>query len=153
MNIIKELWHGNIIPGEDSRNNSKEMKEPLGYMARHHEDFEKTFTDEQKEIFDKFHVASKKQLSVVFNAAKPPKATSWQSRAGAGDRQRLCDGGEKLGRVHKSCRSSHLRICIQAWSTLRNGDSNKPHRTIIMASQKNFDVIFFVSIMENRKGS
>ena len=24
--IIKELWHGNIIPQEDSRTNSKEMK-------------------------------------------------------------------------------------------------------------------------------
>ena len=35
--MIKELWHGNIIPQEDSRNNSKEMKELLGYMARHHE--------------------------------------------------------------------------------------------------------------------
>ena len=54
MNVIKELWHGNIIPGEDSGNNSKEMKELLGYMARHHEDLEKTFTDEQKEIFEKF---------------------------------------------------------------------------------------------------
>ena len=53
--MIKELWHGNIIPQEDSRNNSKEMKELLGYMARHHEDLEKTFTDEQKEIFEKFH--------------------------------------------------------------------------------------------------
>ena len=48
--IIKELWHGNIIPQEDSRTNSKEMKELLGYMARHHEDLEKTFTNEQKEI-------------------------------------------------------------------------------------------------------
>ena len=53
--MIQELWHGNIIPQEDSRNNSKEMKELLGYMARHHEDLEKTFTDEQKEIFEKFH--------------------------------------------------------------------------------------------------
>ena len=52
MNVIKELWHGNIIPQEDSRTNSKEMKELLGYMARHHEDLEKTFTEEQKEIFD-----------------------------------------------------------------------------------------------------
>ena len=30
--IIKELWHGNIIPQEDSRTNSKEMKELLGYI-------------------------------------------------------------------------------------------------------------------------
>ena len=53
--LLKELWHGNIIPREDSRNNSKEMKELLGYMARHHEELEKSFTDEQKEIFEKFH--------------------------------------------------------------------------------------------------
>jgi len=39
----------------DSRNNSPQMKELLGYMARHHEDLAKTFTDEQKEIFEKFH--------------------------------------------------------------------------------------------------
>ena len=54
--IIQELWHGNIVPQEDSRtNNSKEMKELLGYMSRHHEDLEKSFTNEQKEIFEKFH--------------------------------------------------------------------------------------------------
>ena len=76
MTAIKELCHGNIIPQEDSRTNSKEMKELLGYMARHHENLEKTFTEEQKEIFEKFHVARQKQLSVVFDAAKPPKATS-----------------------------------------------------------------------------
>ena len=52
--IIKELWHGNIIPQEDSRTNSKEMKELLGYMSRHHEDLEKSFSDEQKEIFENF---------------------------------------------------------------------------------------------------
>ena len=38
--IINELWHGNIIPQEDSRTNSKEMKELLGYMSRHHEDLD-----------------------------------------------------------------------------------------------------------------
>ncbi len=53
--IINELWHGNIIPQEDSRTNSKEMKELLGYMSRHHEDLEKSFSEEQKEIFKKFH--------------------------------------------------------------------------------------------------
>ena len=52
---IEELWHGNIIPQEDSRTNSPEMKELLSYMARHHEDLEKSFTDEQKETFEKFH--------------------------------------------------------------------------------------------------
>ena len=31
------------------------MKELLSYMSRHHEDLEKSFTDAQKEIFEKFH--------------------------------------------------------------------------------------------------
>ena len=52
--IIKELWHGNINPQEDSRNSSPEMKELMEYMARHHDDLLKTLTDEQKEIFEKF---------------------------------------------------------------------------------------------------
>ena len=55
MNVIKELWHRNIVPQEDSRTNSKEMKELLGYMSRHHEDLEKSFTKLQKETFEKFH--------------------------------------------------------------------------------------------------
>ena len=54
MNVIKELWHGNIIPQEDSRTNTKEMKELIGYIARHHEELEKDFTDKQKETFEKF---------------------------------------------------------------------------------------------------
>ena len=53
--IINELWHGNIIPQVYSRTNSPQMKELLGYMLRHHEDLEKSFTDEQKDIFEKFH--------------------------------------------------------------------------------------------------
>ncbi|MBP3591286.1 MAG: hypothetical protein J6K14_02260 [Clostridia bacterium] len=56
-NPIKELWHGNIIPQEDSRTNSPQMKELLGYMSRHHEDFEKSFSDEQKEILKSFTTA------------------------------------------------------------------------------------------------
>ena len=52
-NIINELWHGNIVPQEDSRNNSPEMKELMEYMARHHDDLLKTMTDEQREIFEK----------------------------------------------------------------------------------------------------
>ena len=55
ISMIQELWHGNVIPQEDGRTNSKEMKELLGYMSRHHEDLEKSLTDEQKEVFEKFH--------------------------------------------------------------------------------------------------
>ena len=52
--IINELWHGNICPQTDCRNNSPEMKELMEYMARHHDDLLKTMTDEQKKIFEKF---------------------------------------------------------------------------------------------------
>ena len=54
MNSIEELWHGNIVPQEDSRTNTKAMKELLGYMAKHHEELESGFTDEQRETFEKF---------------------------------------------------------------------------------------------------
>ena len=53
-NIINELWHGNIVPQEDSRNNTKEMKELISYIARPNEDLEKLLTDEQKAIFEKY---------------------------------------------------------------------------------------------------
>ena len=53
-NMIKELWHGNIVAQEDSRTNSKEMKELIGYIARHNEDLTKLLNDEQTEIFEKY---------------------------------------------------------------------------------------------------
>ena len=65
MSVIKELWHGNIIPQEDSRTNSKEMKELLGYMSRHHEDLEKSFSDEQREVFEKFHDCWSEYMSLA----------------------------------------------------------------------------------------
>ena len=63
--VINELWHGNIVSQEDSRNNSKEIKELLGYIARHHENLSKTFTDEQKEIFEKFHDCWSEYMSLA----------------------------------------------------------------------------------------
>ena len=56
--IIEELWHGNIIPQDYSRNNLPEMKKLIECMSRHHDDLLKTMTDEQKETFVKFDVAS-----------------------------------------------------------------------------------------------
>ena len=52
--VINELWHGNIVPQEDSRNNSPEMKELMEYMARHHEDLLQAMTDEQRDILERF---------------------------------------------------------------------------------------------------
>ena len=62
--VIQELWHGDIIPQEDSRTNSQEMKDLLGYMARHHEDLENSLTEEQREIFEKFHDCSNEYMTL-----------------------------------------------------------------------------------------
>ena len=53
-NILGELWHGNITPQEDCRNNTPEMKQLMEYMARHHDDLLKTLSDEQRDIFERF---------------------------------------------------------------------------------------------------
>ena len=63
--VINEIWHGNIVPQEDSRINSKEMKELLGFMARHHETLEKSFSNEQKEIFERFHDCWNEYMSLA----------------------------------------------------------------------------------------
>ena len=53
-NMIKELWRGNIMPPEDSRHNTPEMKQLLEYISRHNDDLLKTMTDEQKDLFTKY---------------------------------------------------------------------------------------------------
>ena len=53
-NILGELWHGNITPQEDCRNNTPEMKQLMDYIARHHNDLLKMLTDEQRDIFERF---------------------------------------------------------------------------------------------------
>ena len=53
-NILAELWHGNISPQSDSRNNTPEMKQLMEYMARHHEDLLKAMTDDQRDILERF---------------------------------------------------------------------------------------------------
>ena len=64
-NLIKELWHGNIVPQEDSRTNSKEMKELIGYIARHNEDLTKLLNDEQTEIFEKYQECWNEYVSLA----------------------------------------------------------------------------------------
>ena len=62
---ISDLWHGNIVPQEDSRTNSKEMTELMGYIARHSEDLEKQLNNEQREIFDKFRECWNEYVSLA----------------------------------------------------------------------------------------
>ena len=43
----------------------KRDERTLGYMARHHEDLEKNFSDEQKEVFEKFHDCWSEYMSLA----------------------------------------------------------------------------------------
>ena len=63
--IINELWHGNIVPQDDSRNNTKEMKELISYIARHDEDLDKLLTEEQKAIFEKYQDCWNEYISLA----------------------------------------------------------------------------------------
>ncbi len=51
--MIKELWYGNIVLQEDGIFNKPELRELLGYVARHRGELEETLTDKQKELLDK----------------------------------------------------------------------------------------------------
>ena len=53
IDIMKELWYGNIVPQEDGIFDKPEVKELLGNVARHHEELARSLTDKQKELLDK----------------------------------------------------------------------------------------------------
>ena len=52
MNILEELWRGNILPYSSIRP-TPEMTELMGYIARHHEKLTANLTGELKETFEK----------------------------------------------------------------------------------------------------
>ena len=54
MNIIEELWYGNLSPCERDFKRGSTYSELLGYIVRHEEDLQKRLNDEEKETLDKF---------------------------------------------------------------------------------------------------
>ena len=54
MNILEELWYGNISPCEMDFKRGSKYSELLSYIARHEEDLQKRLNDEEKEILEKF---------------------------------------------------------------------------------------------------
>ena len=59
MNIIEELWYGNISPCERDFKKGSKYSELLGYIVRHEEDLQKRLNDEEKEILEKFTECTK----------------------------------------------------------------------------------------------
>ncbi|MEE1282061.1 MAG: hypothetical protein UHK60_07415 [Acutalibacteraceae bacterium] len=53
MNIIEELYYGNVVPNETNAKLSAELKELIKLLNRNEDDLLKTLSDEQKNIFEK----------------------------------------------------------------------------------------------------
>lgn len=49
MDIIKELWYGNVAPFEQCTRGDKQLKELLKLVARNKEELDATLTDKKKE--------------------------------------------------------------------------------------------------------
>ena len=54
MNILDELWYGNIEPAEYDTSPSKEYKQMLQLISRNEDKLLATMTDAQKELFTKY---------------------------------------------------------------------------------------------------
>lgn len=54
MDILEDLYYGNLFPHEKVSKLDDETKELLGLLNRNEEKLIATLSDEQKEIFEKF---------------------------------------------------------------------------------------------------
>lgn len=54
MNILEELWYGNIEPAEYDVSPGKEYKEMLQLISRNEDKLLATMTETQKELFTKY---------------------------------------------------------------------------------------------------
>lgn len=54
MDILEDLYYGNLFPHEKCAKLNDETKELLGLLNRNEEKFIATLSDEQKETFEKY---------------------------------------------------------------------------------------------------
>ena len=54
MNILDELWYGNINPQEQSKDNNRAIKELLNLMGRNRDRLHESLTEEQREALEKY---------------------------------------------------------------------------------------------------
>ena len=57
MDIIRELWYGNVAPFEQCTRGDKQMKELLSLMVRNRDELGEGLTKKQKETLEKFEEA------------------------------------------------------------------------------------------------
>ena len=54
MNILDELWYGNINPQEQSKENNRASNELLNLMGRNRDRLHDSLTEEQRETLEKY---------------------------------------------------------------------------------------------------
>ena len=64
MNIIEELWYGNIAPCERDFKKGSIYSELLGYIVKHENDLRRLLNDEGKEIFEKYIECSNEMYGI-----------------------------------------------------------------------------------------
>jgi hypothetical protein len=65
MDIIKELWYGNVAPFEQCTRGDNQMKELLSLMARNRDELGEGLTEKQKETLEKFEEALNEMHSIA----------------------------------------------------------------------------------------
>ena len=65
MDIINELWYGNVSPFEQCTRGDKRLKELLKLATRTREDLDGTLTDKQKETLEKFEDCMNEMHSIT----------------------------------------------------------------------------------------
>ena len=66
MDILEELWYGNITPTEYSRiENNAKYKEALRLVNQNQEQLKATLTDEQNELLEKLLTASEEFANLI----------------------------------------------------------------------------------------
>ena len=63
MNILEDLWFGNISPWERPFKKDSAYAELLALVVRHQEDLLSRLNDEEKEIFEKYADAASEMYS------------------------------------------------------------------------------------------
>lgn len=65
MDILEDLYYGNLLPQEKCAKFDDEMKELIGLLNRNEEKLIATLSDEQKETFENTRIAIRKFLKSV----------------------------------------------------------------------------------------
>ena len=66
MDILKELWYGNITPTEYSRiENNANYKEALSFVTQQQERLKTTLNDEQKDLLERLLTANEEFANLI----------------------------------------------------------------------------------------